>query len=136
MKDKEKQIEEMARTFCPYGDNAIIHQSCELCKQVLNGDCDCFRNAKKLYNKLFPKDSVVLSREEKQEYENLVKLLIYDKPIKSRVYEFIKDTKEQASKETAEEILNAVVGAIDNGTFSRKSFIFMMNKVYGVDIKE
>ena len=38
-------------------------------------------------------------------------------------------------KKTAEEILNAVVGAIDDGTFFRKNFIFMMNNVYGVEVQ-
>ena len=42
----------------------------------------------------------------------------------------------KARKETAEEILNAVVGAIDNGTFFRQNFIFMMNKVYGVEVQD
>lgn len=42
----------------------------------------------------------------------------------------------QARRETAEEILNAVVGAIDNGTFFRQNFIFMMNKVYGVEVQD
>ena len=97
MKDKEI-IEEMARTFCPYGDNAIIHQSCELCKQVLNGDCDCFRNAKKLYNKLFPKDDIVLSKEK---YELLVECSSYEGVMKALKNEYTK-----GSKETAEKILN------------------------------
>ena len=41
----------------------------------------------------------------------------------------------KARKETAEGILNAVVGAIDNGTFFRKSFISMMNNIYGVEVE-
>ena len=46
-----------------------------------------------------------------------------------------KGIENRIRKETAEEILNAVVGAIDNGTFFRQNFIFMMNKVYGVELQ-
>lgn len=75
---------------------------------------------REIKNDILPEDSVVLSREEKQEYENLVKLLIYDKPIKSRVYEVVKDIKEQASKETAEKIFAKIFEDfnIDCGTYS------------------
>lgn len=59
-------------------------------------------------NAIIHENAVVLTREEKQEYESLVKLLIYDKPIKSRVYEFIKDIKDQARKETAEKFARLV----------------------------
>lgn len=53
-------------------------------------------------------EKVVLTREEKEEYESLIKLLIYDKPIKNRVYEVIKDIKQQTCKETAEKIFQEI----------------------------
>jgi hypothetical protein len=77
---------------------------------------------------------VLLSREEKQEYENLVKLLIYDKPIKSRVYEFIKDTKEQASKETVEKIYKDIRLFLDDKTLAIITRYF--KEILGVEIKE
>ena len=99
---------------------------------------------KKGYRKL-PKDSVVLSREEKQEYENLAKLLIYDKPIKSRVYEFIKDTKAQARKETAEKFkkeLYEFIYLCDDLNLNGDTYEKISNKIdaiakqLGVEIKE
>lgn len=70
MKDKEKQIEEMAKDLCP-----IVHPNqCE--KQCFNvGNCQELKEAsEKIYNlgyQKLPKDSVVLSREE-YEFECLV----------------------------------------------------------------
>jgi hypothetical protein len=83
--------------------------------------------------KKLPKDSIVLTKEEKQEYESLVKLLIYDKPIKSRVYEFIKDTKEKESKETAEKILNELYCTPKEQVENK---IKELARFIGVDIKE
>lgn len=71
------------------------------------------------YIRSYLQDSVVLS---KGAYESL--------STKANVVNAI-----EIRKKTAEEILNAVVGAIDNGTFFRKNFIFMMNNVYGVEVQ-
>ncbi len=79
------------------------------------------------YIRSYLQDSVVLSREE---YEKL-KMLEECHITCEDMLKFV----EKARKETAEEILNAVVGAIDNGTFFRQNFIFMMNKVYGVELQ-
>ena len=99
------------------------------------------------YIRSYLQDSVVLSREE---YE---KLKHFENRVRSGVcltqkewFDFCNEDsnrrtclrieeREKARKETAEEILNAVVGAIDNGTFFRQNFIFMMNKVYGVEVQ-
>ena len=116
MKDKEKQIEEMAKIMRLH---ICKDRPCKECDCHGLGDktselyhCDCYYYAKSLVEQGYRKpheDSVVISKEEYQEYKNLVKLFIYDKPIKSRVYEFIKDTKEQARKETAEKILKDLI---------------------------
>lgn len=88
---------------------------------------------------------VVLTREEKEEYESLIKLLIYDKPMKNRVYEVIKDIKQQTRKETAEKILNELLDFV-NGWFEDvedNDFGVEFNRIskdlaekYGVKIKE
>ena len=93
--DKQKQIEEMAK---------VIHDL--ILDTPFNGtEASCEKIAEELlkhYQPKIPEGAVVLTREEKQEYESLIKLLIYDKPIKSRIYEFIKDIKNRIRKETAE----------------------------------
>lgn len=144
MKDKEKQIEEMAKS-----DKDLM----QLCKLLFeNWDGTVINVAKTVlehYQPKLPEDSVVLSREEKQEYENLVKLLIYDKPIKSRVYEFVKDTKYQASKETAEKYKGFIRELLTNGDDSittyygdvkyrliREDDLQELAKQFGVEIKE
>lgn len=71
--------------------------------------------------KEIPENEVVLTREEKQEYESLVKLLIYDKPIKSRVYEFIKDVKDKARKETSKKIDDYLVKRINENSEKLKN---------------
>jgi hypothetical protein len=129
MKDKEKQIEEMAKR---------IHIATDLYY------IECIKIATYLYEKdncrIVPKDSVVLSREEydtlKAENDKYVKDCINYLATINKLENKVWEVEQRSNKETAEEILNAVVGAIDNGTFSRKSFIFMMNKVYGVEVKE
>lgn len=88
---------------------------------------------------------VVLTREEKEEYESLIKLLIYDKPMKNRVYEVIKDIKQQTRKETTEKILNELLDFV-NGWFEDvedNDFGVEFNRIskdlaekYGVKIKE
>lgn len=96
MKDKEKQIEEMANC------DKCVHK--KICKNEFKGAPIIEFQGCEHYQPKLPEDSVVLSREEKQEYENLVKLLTYNKPVKSRVYDVVKGIKNRASKETAEKI--------------------------------
>lgn len=103
----KQMIEEMAKLV--QGD-MCGDVPCEECNyhgkmKILPRYCGVYLIAEKLYNagyRKIPEGAVVLTMEEKQEYESLVKLLIYDKPIKSRTYEFIKDTKDRIRKETAE----------------------------------
>ena len=124
MTDREKQILEITRDLSDcleydIEDSSIVDSYDTACNLVNKG-----------WVKL-PEGAVVLTREEKQEYESLVKLFIYDKPIKNRVYEFIKDTKQQTRKETAREILG-LYSLSD--TFS--SFQEKVAKQFGVEIKE
>ena len=88
---------------------------------------------------------VVLTREEKEEYESLIKLLIYDKPMKNRVYEVIKDIKQQTCKKTAEKIFTELLKEkqlIDlgygDGTYEYIDVDDLedLAKQYGVEIKE
>lgn len=88
---------------------------------------------------------VVLTREEKEEYESLIKLLIYDKPIKNRVYEVIKDIKQQTRKETAEKIFTELLKEkqlIDlgcgDGTYEYIDVDDLKDlaKQYGVEVEE
>ena len=121
--DKQKQIEEMARIIafdlCPnrhahakWGEEAKCYSDNNF------AECTKIKNVvDKLYNagyRKIPENAVVLTREEKQEYENLVKLFFYDKPIKNRVYEFIKDTKDQVRKETAEKFAERLKEELEN----------------------
>lgn len=98
--DKQKQIEEMAS--CLIGKAVTGADS----TKVLNlGYITVKEIASILINAGYRKPTkgeVVLTKEEKEEYESLVKLLIYDKPVHSRVYEVVKDIKENARKETVE----------------------------------
>lgn len=73
---------------------------------------------------------VVLTREEKEEYESLIKLLIYDKPMKNRVYEVIKDIKQQTRKETAKDVLDEVSKHFGG------AWLVKLYKKFGVEIKE
>lgn len=90
---------------------------------------------------------VVLTREEKEEYESLIKLLIYDKPIKNRVYEVIKDIKQQTCKKTAEKIFEILYQWLDLEEKEKYSFVTIQKfdllrkfreiyKQFGVEIKE
>jgi hypothetical protein len=152
MKEQEKQIEEMAKDLEPF---ITLHREVYVSanRKEKHGwmlsEEDNKVIAEVLVKQGYRKidNSVVLSREE---YE---KLKHFENRVRSGVcltqkewFDFCnKDSnrrtclrieeREKERKETAEEILNAVVGAIDNGTFSRKSFIFMMNKVYGVEVR-
>ena len=139
---EQEQIEEMAK-FMHYKahgkDKDCDNEKCEMCW------CSCKNDAELLYNagyRKLPEDSVVLSKEEYEMLANQYKNLEIKYSNLCDNYRLCKDANETlkqnviiARKETAKEILNAVVGAIDNGTFFRQNFIFMMNKVYGVEVE-
>ena len=122
-----KQIEEMARDI----SNGICGVlSCEIQKLAehlisLN------------YVKLL-EDSVVLTREEKEDYESLIKLLTYDKPIKERVYEVINDIKEKAHKETIKEILLDLKPLLEGfvHTDTGENLYIYKCKQFGIEIEE
>lgn len=112
MKDKEKQMEEMAK---------VIDKDCDCCnckncdvlkryKKVKGFDgicCSAIRKSEEIYEYL-TKDSVVLSKEE---YEKLLeqrrKARSEQKRFK-RKYLYTKQELQQASEETAEKILKLV----------------------------
>ena len=134
---KQEQIEEMISAMAA-SNNPFVDVPIEIMPKV----------AEVLYNAGYRKvsaDTLILT-------ENQLKKIIekeYKKALKSKVVLTTEEYQDlvvksmdnfssamvKARKETAEEILNAVVGAIDNGTFFRKNFIFMMNEVYGVEVQ-
>ena len=114
MKDKEKQIEEMAKDLNYH--TSVVEYKCEKDCYKCNyagfdgAKCPSYVLAKSIYGagyRKLPKDSVVLSREE---YENL-KLQIQEAHHKGvrigfDLTKFKENSIEQASKETAEKIIN------------------------------
>ena len=140
---KQEQIEEMGKVMPerikdPLDNSRYIIFSKSLRREV----------ARIYYNAGYRKvsaDTLILT-------ENQLKKIIeeeYKKALKSKVVLTTEEYQDlvvksmdnfssamvKARKETAEGILNAVVGAIDNGTFFRKSFISMMNNIYGVEVE-
>ena len=135
---KQEHIEEMISAMAA-SNNPFVDVPIEIMPKV----------AEALYNAGYRKvsaDTLILT-------ENQLKKIIeeeYKKALKSKVVLTTEECQDlvvksmgnfssamvKARKETAKEILNAVVGAIDNGTFFRQNFIFMMNKVYGVEVED
>ena len=79
MKDKEKQIQEIAQIICRRSKDDI----CIIDNTLCDSSCCWARNAEAIYNvgyRKYPKDSVVLSREE---YEKLKLELVIER-IKSK----------------------------------------------------
>ena len=73
MKDKEKQIEEMAVLGCKRNPQAYTADECEKCT-FKHGSCNAYSHAEALYNadyRKIDKDSVVLSREEYEKLKSL-----------------------------------------------------------------
>lgn len=121
MTDKEKQIEEMARTIHYDYWGACDADSCSDCCHSDLNICNDKIIAEKLYDKLLPKGSVVLNKEE------------YRNEFKSR---FNKGYK-QARKETAREILKELYEQIDEKTPKWvETQIKMKAKQYGVEVEE
>lgn len=143
MKDKEKQIEEMAKVI----NNSMLNYCRELakCREVCQYSgkscrqytCRDYAYAETLHNEGYRKgkrfeyileDSVVLSREEYEEYkkvadgkaimvENITDLnklvqfpVEYDNKKFEDISEFADYVQEQASKETVMEIINFIEG--------------------------
>lgn len=72
MMDKQKQIEEMARTTCNY--NAKNFESCVECIKGGLLSCDRLVQAEKLYNagyRKIPEGAVVLTRKDREEFNEL-----------------------------------------------------------------
>lgn len=101
MKDKEKQIEEMAmaKIIC----NAINNKELKHCDIQCNVDClGIAKELLKHYQPKLPKDSVVLSREEFKLLTDIKDLQQQVQDSLSSMSEDIERIEKQASKETAE----------------------------------
>lgn len=134
MKDKEKQIEEIARIIHFNYWGTCAKDSCSDCPHNVHNICKDKIIAEKLYNKLFPEGSVVLSKEE------------FAKDFCSQ----FNKGYERGSKETAREILkladnklnlyqNGVIGGslYDVGYKSAVQEIkFSIKKQFGVEVEE
>lgn len=131
----EKQIEEMAKHGCYDGCASGLRKFCEEydgkpCKNMVRIASGLFEQN---YRKL-PKDSVVLTRELYNEMVDDVKMS------KEKLARIIDNAKEKGSKETAEKILNELVGHTleDDGwhwTISKGDIQWLADK-YKVEIKE
>jgi hypothetical protein len=106
---KQKKIEEIGQDIADICSDMALN----CCGSTPCYACIAKRLERKGYRKI-PENAVVLTREEKEEYESLIKLLIYDKPIKSRIYEFIKDIKDRIRKETAEKFAERLKEELEN----------------------
>ena len=94
MKDKEKQIEEMANMLEDFITYRLV--------------CGCKDLAKKIYDKLLPKDSVVLSKEEYEELKKESADIAKHYQEMGRFYDEKCEECDRISKETAEKILKEI----------------------------
>ena len=127
MKDKEKQIEEMAKIMCGNDCEECAKESAEFYKQTLeearNNKCLLKNCAKTLYEQGYrklPEDSVVLSREE---YIDL-----------SRNY--VGEQVAQARKETAEKIYTKIKDSFLMNSNNRYALKLWIEEQFGLEIKE
>ena len=102
MNDKEKQIKEMAKTMtgCNKTCDECYSEYEKLFGKQKDAQCICITEATTLYNagyRKLPEDSVVLTREEYNEFLR-----------QGAMIDFLKDCIQQARKETAREILNKI----------------------------
>ena len=123
MTDKEKQIEEIARTIHYDYWGACDADSCSDCWHSDLNICKDKIIAEKLYNKLFPEGSVVLSKEEYEELQKGVKThnytAMFNASQEARILELEKrlcNIAYEARKETAREILKELYEQIDEKT--------------------
>ena len=96
MKDKEKQIQEIAQIICGRSKDDI----CIIDNTSCNSSCYWARKAEAIYNvgyRKYPEDSVVLSKEE---YKRITKELVTEQ----RATEIATEYFEKIRKETAEKI--------------------------------
>lgn len=124
MKDKEKQIVEMAKDFKSYLPSAWYNDKCvngEVYSMVKHAYEDNYRK--------IPEDSVVLSREE---YEKLKT----DNEVLGVELERTSTLLVNAIKETAEKILDYFDKYAGTGKKLIGNMISEQRKKYGVEIKE
>lgn len=138
MKDKEKQIQEIAQLICERSKDDI----CIIDNTSCNSSCYWARKAEAIYNvgyRKLLKDSVVLSREE---YKRITTELVTEQ----RATEIAKEYFEKIRKETAEKWhyhITTTLLALWKGnkitTEVYNSWIVFFNslaKQFGVEIKE
>ena len=154
MKDKEKQIEEMALQFAKKYCKACGCESCDWAYEfgTKEESCEDYLHYKQMaehfynlgYRKL-PKDSVVLSREEYELWNILKKTWASDnKEVSAKdILETLKNTKELRSKETAAKIYlqaKAIVDAtkyiVQGREYLHIDALKEIIKSCGVEIKE
>lgn len=128
MKDKEKQIQEIAQIICGRSKDDI----CIIDNTSCNSSCCWARNAEAIYNvgyRKHPKDSIVLSREE------LSKALTDNFNMGKKEAQFYSKRVAipTARKETVREILNAVDNESNGQTISITNYL---RKKYGVEVEE
>ena len=135
MKDKEKQIEEMAKITCTNVAKNCI--DCEDCSEY--SDCILVAHAINLYDdnyRKIPKDSVVLSREEYEELKT-EKDFNYGYHEGERnmeaYYENIKLPEER--KETAEKILNEFTEMLKEKIYEKeKGYIDFLSLKFAIAV--
>lgn len=135
MKDKEKQIQEIAQIICERSKDDI----CIIDNTSCNSSCYWARKAEAIYNvgyRKYPKDSVVLSREE---YKRITTELVTEQ----RATEIAKEYFEKIRKETAKKIYlqaKAIVDAtkhiVQGGEYIHIDALKEIIKNCGIEIKE
>lgn len=146
MKDKEKQIQEMAQIICGRSKDDI----CIIDNTSCNSSCCWARNAEAIYNvgyRKHHKDSIVLSREEYEMLANQYKNLEIKYSNLCDNYRLCKDANETLKqniiltcKETTEKILRDLYSEATSNvseTVELTTFqIEQLAKQFGVEIKE
>jgi hypothetical protein len=150
MKDKKKQIQEIAQIICGRSKDDI----CIIDNTSCDSSCCWARNAEAIYNvgyRKHPKDSIVLSREEYERLKRVenekdrlyeIKLDLENQLIEKgwTDYEGADEIEKRVSKETAEKILQPLYNACKEDTYGQVvvDFAILENlaKKFGVEIKE
>lgn len=128
MEDKEKQIEQMAKIMCGHDCEECAKETADWrgvsLEEAKAEQCLIKKRAELLYNagcRIIPKDSVVVSREDYNEF--LRQAFIIDE---------LKDCVKLARKETAKELLED----FDNHGVYSQDYTNFMRKQFGVEVKE
>ena len=134
MKDKEKQIQEIAQIICGRSKDDI----CIIDNTSCDSSCYWARKAESIYNvgyRKYPEDSVVLSKEE---YKRITKELVTEQ----RATEIAKEYFEKIRKETVEKIFKMLISKLDSNQFLSGKRIIMevdvenLAKQFDVEVEE